>query len=53
MSRYRESKPLENEDRFLFDDSMIIRELLESDKLTQRENLALQRLYRTWQHVTD
>lgn len=53
LSRYREEKPLENEDKFLFEDSEIIQELRKSDRLTEREKLALQRLYRTYQHMVD
>ena len=53
MSRYREDKPLENEDRFTFEDSEVLDKLRQSDKLTQREKLAIQRLYRTYQYMTD
>ena len=53
MSVYREEKALTDNDRFTFEDSEILRKLRESDKLTEREKLAVQRLYRTYQHMTD
>lgn len=53
MSVYREDKPLENEDRFTFEDSVILKKLRESDKLTDREKLAIQRIYRTYQYMID
>lgn len=53
MSVYREYKPLEDEDRFTFEDSVVLDKLRESDKLTEREKLAIQRLYRTYQYMID
>lgn len=53
MSVYREEKPLTEDDKFTFKDSQILRELRESDRLTEREKLALQRLYRTYQFMVD
>lgn len=38
MSAYREEKPLTEDDRFTFEDSQILKELRESDRLTEREN---------------
>lgn len=37
MSAYREEKPLTEDDRFTFEDSQILKELRESDRLTERE----------------
>lgn len=53
VSKYREYKPLPDEDKFTFEDSEVIRRLLESKKLTEREKLAVQRLYRTYQYMVD
>ena len=53
MSVYREEKPLDEEDKFTFTDSQIIQELRQSDRLTEREKLAIQRLYRTYQYGMD
>ena len=53
MSAYREEKPLTEDDRFTFEDSQILKELRESDRLTEREKLAVQRLYRTYQYMVD
>lgn len=53
MSEYREEKPLMDDDRFTFEDSMVLKELRKSNKLTEREKLALQRLYRTYQYMVD
>lgn len=53
MSRFRETKRQDETDRFTFEDSQIIKKLRESDKLTEREKLALQRLYRTYQYISD
>ena len=53
MSKFRETKSQEEADRFTFEDSQIIKKLRESDKLTEREKLAVQRLYRTYQYMTD
>lgn len=53
MSVYREYKPLEEEDRFTFEDSEVLDALRQSDKLTERERLAIQRLYRTYQYMID
>ena len=53
MSAYREEKPLTEDDRFTFEDSQILKELRESDRLTGREKLAVQRLYRTYQYMVD
>lgn len=53
LSRYREDKPLMDEDKFTFEDSQILESLRESDKLTEREKLAVQRLYRTYQYMVD
>lgn len=53
LSVYREDKPLMNEDKFTFEDSQILKSLRESDKLTEREKLAVQRLYRTYQYMVD
>ena len=53
MSVYREDKPLTEDDRFTFEDSRILGELRESDRLTEREKLAIQRLYRTYQYMVD
>jgi hypothetical protein len=50
VSAYREEKPLTEDDRFTFEDSQILKELRESDRLTEREKLAVQRLYRTYQY---
>ena len=47
MSVYREEKPLTKDDRFTFEDSQILNKLRESDRLTEREKLAVQRLYRS------
>ena len=51
MSAYREEKPLTEDDRFTFEDSQILKELRESGRLTEREKLAVQRLYRTYQYM--
>ena len=53
MSVYREYQPLKDEDRFTFEDSLVLDKLRESDKLTEREKLAIQRLYRTYQYMID
>ena len=53
MSAYREEKPLTEDDIFTFEDSQILKELRESDRLTEREKLAVQRLYRTYQYMVD
>lgn len=53
MSKYRSEGRLEADDSFTHDDSKIIRELCESDKLTERERLAVRRLYRTYQYAVD
>ena len=53
MSAYREEKPLTEDDTFTFEDSQILKELRESDRLTEREKLAVQRLYRTYQYMVD
>lgn len=53
MSVYREEKPLTEEDRFIFEDSIVLEELRKSDRLTEREKLAIQRLYRTYQYMLD
>lgn len=53
MSAYREEKPLTEDDRVTFEDSQILKELRESDRLTEREKLAVQRLYRTYQYMVD
>lgn len=51
MSKYRDEYELDKDDEFQFEDSQIIDELRKSDKLTDREKLALQRLYRTYQYA--
>lgn len=53
MSEYREYESLLDEDKFTFKDSKVIRRLLESKKLTERQKLAVQRLYRTYQYMVD
>ena len=53
VSVYREEKPLAGDDRFTFEDSQILKKLRESDRLTEREKLAVQRLYRTYQYMVD
>lgn len=53
MSIYREETELEENDKFRFEDAQIIEQLSQSDKLTEREKLALQRLYRTYQYMVD
>lgn len=53
MSAYREEKPLTEDDRSTFEDSQILKELRESDRLTEREKPAVQRLYRTYQYMVD
>lgn len=45
--------PLEKDDRFTIEDERVIKALRESKKLTEREKLAIQRLYRTYQYMTD
>ena len=57
MSVFREQKPIDEKDNFTVEDSYIVRDLLESGKLTkrkltEREQLAVQRLYRTWDYMT-
>lgn len=51
MSIYREEKPLKEENKVTFEDSQIVRILLESDKLTEKEKLAVRRLYRTYNYM--
>lgn len=41
------------EDKFTFEDEQVIKALRESGKLTEKEKLAIQRLYRTYQYMTD
>ena len=53
MSVYREEKPLDTNDKFTFEDSQVLQKLRESKRLTEREKLAVQRLYRTYQYVVD
>lgn len=52
MSKYRNDTLFDDKDRFTIEDSHIIKELRKSDKLTDREKLALQRLYRTYDYMT-
>lgn len=57
MSRFRETKSIEDQDRFTVEDSYTVRELLASGRmqerrLTPREQEAIRRLYRTWQDMT-
>lgn len=52
MSKYRSKQDLNN-DRVSFDDLMLIEELCKSMKLTERERLAILRLYRTYQFMVD
>lgn len=53
MSVYREEHTLTKDDKFTFEDSQILNKLRESDRLTEREKLAVQRLYRTYQYMVD
>lgn len=53
MSVYREGHTLTENDKFTFEDSQILNKLRESDRLTEREKLAVQRLYRTYQYMVD
>lgn len=53
MSQYREEVPLSKEEQFNFEDSQILKKLRESDRLSEREKLAVQRLYRTYQYMID
>lgn len=53
MSKYREDVLLLEDDKFGFEDSQILQKLRESDRLTEREKLAVQRLYRTYQYMVD
>lgn len=46
-------KTIDKDDRFTFEDSQILNKLRESDRLTEREKLAVQRLYRTYQYMVD
>lgn len=53
MSKYRKNTSLLEDDKFSFEDSQIVQKLRESDRLTERERLAIQRLYRTYQYMVD
>lgn len=53
MSVYREDKPLDDEDRFTYEDARIIKKLLAAKKLTERQKLALRRLFRNYNHMID
>lgn len=53
MSVYREYTPLDEEDRVTVKDEQIIKKLLKTKKLTERQRLAIQRLLRTYNHIMD
>lgn len=53
MSIYREEKPITEDDKFTFEDSQILDKLRESNRITEREKIAIQRLYRTYQYMID
>ena len=51
MSVFREEKPLNDNERVTFEDSKIIKHLMESNKLTQDEKDSIYRLYITYQYL--
>lgn len=53
MSVFREDKSLSSDDQFTVVDSHIVRKLLETKKLTERQKLAVRRLLRTYWNSVD
>ena len=51
MSEYREEPKLLDDDKYTFEDCQIVKKLRESDKLTERERLAINRLYLTYEDM--
>lgn len=51
MSRFREYKPQERDDKFRFEDRKHIEKLLEGKKLTEYQREALRRLYASYNYV--
>lgn len=52
VSKFREYQQISEDDRFTFEDCQIIKELCNSEKLTEREKMAIKRLYITYDNIT-
>lgn len=53
MSVYRSEQKLSEDDEFTFKDNLIVKKLLESKKLTEKQRQAVQRLLKTYWNMVD